>query len=319
MMNKSHSLAKAGLILCVTFLVLSSCHDAGKHPDDTPTTGSITIAADETFKPVLEAEIQVFQAIYPYAHIRAVYKTETEALNDLFHDSVRLIIATRPLSSKENDAFNNRKLFPKSLKIATDAIALIVNKENPDTLLSTPVFREILQSKITRWKQVNPSSKLGDIRVVFDNKNSSTVRYMIDSICRGANISRQHAAVVTNEEVIGRVIADRNLIGVLGVSWISDIDDPKDLSFLHYIRVVELSHDSIPTIDNAYQPFQAYMSKEWYPLTRDVYVINSEPRTGLATGFTAFLASERGQRIILKAGILPATQPYRIIEVNDNF
>ena len=51
---------------------------------------------------------------------------------------------------------------------------------------------------------------------------------------------------------------------------------------------------------------------------RDVYVILTDPRSGLASGFSTFLASDRGQRIILRAGLMPATQNVRIVNVRDN-
>jgi phosphate transport system substrate-binding protein len=70
--------------------------------------------------------------------------------------------------------------------------------------------------------------------------------------------------------------------------------------------------------DNSYKPYQAYIYQGVYPLTRDVYAVNAEPRNGLATGFTAFLASDRGQRIILKSGIIPAIAPVRIVNVREN-
>ena len=65
-----------------------------------------------------------------------------------------------------------------------------------------------------------------------------------------------------------------------------------------------------------YQPYQAYMAQGKYPLLRDVVMISREARSGLASGFMAFVASDKGQRIVLKSGLVPATMPIRIIEVN---
>ncbi len=59
--------------------------------------------------------------------------------------------------------------------------------------------------------------------------------------------------------------------------------------------------------------------RKLYPLYREVYIISKEAYTGLGTGFTAFVASERGQRIVLKLGLVPATMPVRLVElINDN-
>jgi phosphate transport system substrate-binding protein len=302
-----------------SIFLLFSCNGNKSKYTDNPTSGKIKVSADETFKPILDAEIDVFQAIYKNATIEAAYMTETDALNDLIRDSVRLIIASRPLTKEEHAFFNGKKFFPKELKIAIDGIALITNKENPDTLMSVNTFRKILLGQINTWSQVNPKSKLKETSVIFDNLNSSTVRFMLDSVCDGGKISDKHAALQSNTDVINFVAKNKNAIGVIGVSWVSDKDDSTMLSFLKKVNVVALSSDSIATRANSYQPYQAYIAKGYYPFTRNIYVINSEPRVGLATGLASFLASERGQRIILKTGILPATQPYRIIEVKNDF
>jgi len=54
-------------------------------------------------------------------------------------------------------------------------------------------------------------------------------------------------------------------------------------------------------------------------LSRDIYIINAEPRNGLVTGFSSFVASDKGQRIILKSGILPAIAPTRVVSVRKFF
>jgi phosphate transport system substrate-binding protein len=297
---------------------LFSCGKKDKKHTDNPTSGEITIMADETLKPILDAEIAVFHALYTNAIINVKYTTETDALNQLFKDSVQLIFTSRPLNSEEKDFFHSKKLLPDELKIATDGIALITHRENKDTLLSMKNFRKLLLGQITKWKQINPSSKnTNDVRIVFDHRNSSTVRFILDSVLRGKEISTKNAAVETNLQVIKYVMENRDAIGAIGVSWISDSDDSVMRSFLKKVNVIALSIDSIATYENSYQPYQGYIFNGHYPLTRNIYYINSEPRLGLATGFSHFIASERGQRIILKSGILPATQPFRIIEVKE--
>ncbi len=65
-----------------------------------------------------------------------------------------------------------------------------------------------------------------------------------------------------------------------------------------------------------YQPYQAFIAQKQYPLLRDVIMISREARAGLASGFMAFIASDKGQRIVLTSGLVPATMPIRIVEVN---
>ncbi|MEG1643837.1 MAG: phosphate ABC transporter substrate-binding protein, partial [Bacteroidales bacterium] len=53
------------------------------------------------------------------------------------------------------------------------------------------------------------------------------------------------------------------------------------------------------------------------PLIRNIYMINTSPRMGLVRAFSAFTASHKGQQIILKSGMMPATQYVRIVSVKD--
>lgn len=53
-------------------------------------------------------------------------------------------------------------------------------------MLSLPNLTKILTGKITKWKELDPQSKLGDIQVVFDNANSSTVPLRDRFVCGGA-------------------------------------------------------------------------------------------------------------------------------------
>jgi phosphate transport system substrate-binding protein len=64
----------------------------------------------------------------------------------------------------------------------------------------------------------------------------------------------------------------------------------------------------------AYQPYQAYLAQEVYPLTRYVYTISTEPRSGLVTGFSSFVNGPVGQKIFLKSGLVPARNPIRIVK-----
>lgn len=169
------------LIGIVLLAVLSACRSKSKEgPTDTYSSGVIAIAADESFEPIIQEEIDVFESLYPLAGIVPRYTTEVEAINLLLKDSVRLAITTRTLTEEEMNSFHSRKFYPREMKLATDGLALIVNRANPDSLISVRNFRRILTGEVKEWKAVNPNSRLKDIQVVFDNKNSSTVRFAID-------------------------------------------------------------------------------------------------------------------------------------------
>jgi phosphate transport system substrate-binding protein len=300
-------------------LILFSCQSKIKDKfTDTYTEGVIPIAVDINFQPIIQEELDVFESIYPKAGIVPTYTNEGDAINFLLKDSVRLVIATRPLSDKEEAFLKSKKFSPHSYILATDGIALIVNNHNPDSLITVDQIRDIFTGQTTKWKDIFPKSKLGKIQVVFDNQNSSTIRYAIDSICSGQPLSSKLNAQKTNLEVIDFVSKTPNAIGIIGVNWLGNHKDTTNLSFKNDVRVMAVSSDSVATVENSYKPFQAYLFYGYYPLTRTVFVILNDPRSSLPSGLTKFLTSDRGQRIILKSGLVPATQPVRIVHTKEN-
>lgn len=300
-------------------LMVLACNSKPKDGyTDTSSSGTVGVAVDESFRPIVQEEIDVFEALYPLAGIVPRYITEVDAINLLLKDSVRLAITTRRLTSAEMESFHSRKFYPREIKIATDGLALIVNRQNPDTLISVYDIRRILTGEVNSWKQLYPDSKLKDIQVVFDNKNSSTVRFAIDSVCAGKPLASTGLnAVKTNMQVIDYVASNPGAIGVIGVNWLGNRNDSTNLSFRDEIKVMSVSADRMPTPTNSFKPYQAYLFYGDYPLARPIYALLNDPRSGLSWGFASFITSDKGQKIILKSGLVPATQPVRIVHIKD--
>lgn len=297
---------------------LSACQSKPKDGlTDTSTSGVIAIAADESFRPIVQEEADVFEGLFPLAGIVPRYVTEVEAVNLLLKDSLRLAITSRRLTPEEMNSFNSRKFFPQEIKIATDGLALITHRGNPDTLITVNQLRSILTGRVLQWNDLYPASRLKHILPVFDNKNSSTVRFAVDSICKGASLSDRVKALKTNKEVIDYVSRTPEAIGIIGVNWLSDRNDSTGLTFSKEVRVMSVSAAAQDTPENSYKPYQAYLYYGDYPLTRSIYALLNDPRSALPWGFASFLASDRGQRIILKSGLVPATQPVRIVNIKD--
>lgn len=302
------------IILLCFVLWFASCgnRQMSKVQKDTPTSGFIKISADESLAPIVNAEIEVFLATYLEAHIQPIFKGETEVIKRLVADSVHSIIIARSLNKEEKEFFVQKNLIPKETKIAIDAIAFIVHKENPDSEFTPVQMQEIMSGKITKWKQINPKNPSDSIRIVFDNPNSSTARYVKEKFNNNKDLPKNCFAVNTNEEVMNYVEQHKNAIGVIGVNWISDIDDTQIQKFRKRFHVVGIISEKDKT---AYQPYQSYIADGNYPYTREVYFISKEPHRGLGTGLGAFIASHRGQKIIQKAGLVPATMPVRVVEI----
>jgi phosphate transport system substrate-binding protein len=304
-------------VLSIFILSLVSCKKETKDKwDDTLSSGFIRIACDESFKTLMDAEIRVFEAHYPQATIIPIYTSETEAVRLLTEDSVRFALVTRDLNPKEQASLKGRLMDAKKHLIAFDGIALITSKQNKDSVIGLPTLKKILASEITEWSQINPKSPLGTIRILFDNKESGILRYTVDSISRGKILSSNLYALKNHSEVIEKVIQMPNTLGMIGINSLSDA--PVDSR--NKIRLIRISKEEPAAVDNSYLPYAGDIRDENYPLWRPVYVLLSDPKSGLSSGLSVFLANEIGQKILLKSGLLPISDPQNLsVNIKDEY
>lgn len=304
------------MVLCVlcTLVVHFSCSEKKNEPTDTPTSGEVNIVVDESFQQLFDNQIYTFESIYPNAKVHAKFLPENEAIIRLINDSCKVVVMCRDLTDKERKQFESRNIFPISTKIAEDAIAFVVNNENPDTVLTVEKIRSILLGNDSVWTQINKRTQLKNITIVFDNKGSANTGYMKDTLLGGKDFSKNAFAVTSNPEVIEYVSKNKNAIGVLSVNWISDRDDSLTSGILKKIKVIAIAKDSL---SKAVKPYQAYIKTRDYPFTRNVYMINRQTRAGLGMGFVAFVAGDKGQLMILKSGLIPAIAPVRLVEIKN--
>ncbi|MES2779459.1 MAG: substrate-binding domain-containing protein [Bacteroidota bacterium] len=286
---------------------------------DTATSGTITIAADESLRPIVEAEIEVFESIYPAAHFNVIYTNEYDAMQLLVKDSARIAITSRELLPEEKAVLVKATITPRYAPFCKDAIAIIMNKASKDTILNMEQVKAILDGSYSTWKDINAKNSASPLQVVFDSPKSGAVRHLKDSVLKGKELAKHCFAVNDNKAVIDYVEKNKNSIGIIGVSWISDRDDSTSNNFMNRIQVVDLVPAHPETAEApAMKPFQAYVALKQYPLWRTVQITLREPRVGLGTGFASFVASDSGQRIVLKSGLVPATAPVRIIQLKNN-
>ncbi|MGC1244380.1 MAG: substrate-binding domain-containing protein [Chryseosolibacter sp.] len=306
------SILKLSAGLFAVLLLITGCKDRDKSGRvlDTPTAGFIKIAIDESLRPLMEAELSTFEALYTRADIEAFYYPEAEAIDALMMDSVRLAVVTRRFTAEEKAYFKNIQITPTELDVALSAVALITHRDNPDTLINMDQLRDLLQGKISQWSQLGSKNKAG-IEIVFDNPNSGLIRHLRDSVAKVEKLPANTFAVENNGAVVDYVSQNENALGLIGLEWISDKDDSTSNSFMKRIRVMSVAGDS-----THFKPYQAYLALKYYPLARKVTILSREARSGLGSGFMAFVASERGQRIVLKAGLVPVTMPLRVVEIN---
>jgi phosphate transport system substrate-binding protein len=273
--------------------------------------------ADESFFPILDEELEVFNALHAERELKPIYTNEEEAIAKLMKNEVWLAFSTRQLSPREVQNLKDRQFMPRIIPIAYDGLAVIVNNANTDTCITVKDFARILKGEVTNWNEIYPKSRLGEIDVVFDNPKSSTVSWCVDSILDGRPInSKNIGAVLKSSEVVDWVENHKNAIGIIGSNWLNDRHDTTNVTFKKNITVMKVSRLDSATVQNSWRPYQYYLYNGNYPLIRTIYAILNEPRSGVPSGFAHFCRLPKGQMIFFRAGLLPIQANMNVREVN---
>lgn len=287
------------------------------------------LACDASFENVMQQEIDVFEFINPKMNILPMYIDEAACVDSLLKGRAAMAVISRELRQSELTMLRNAGRQPHTTRIAVDAIALIVNKDNPLNEITVGELRDVLDGKFRTWRDIQPS-KLDSIRVVFDQPGSSTVRYMRDSLMDGRPFGTTVYAQGDNKQVFDAVKNNRNALGVIGVSWIAtdmsgeaksaqeraatlDNEDVTDMGFNSDIKVVRVRRDD--SLDS-FQPYQAYILDGSYPLFRSMYMVNTGYQGTAAHSFYVFVTGWRGQKVIMSTGVLPSTVRPRVVSLN---
>ncbi|MXV17529.1 substrate-binding domain-containing protein [Hufsiella ginkgonis] len=270
------------------------------------TQGSAKIVVDESLAPIVDDQWQVFHNSYPEAKIEMVYLPETSALNLLLTDSMKIAILSDTLTLEQKKHFQNKQQSVLVNKFAIDGVSLVTHRTSADTLITVQEIIDIMRGKSLKGRDL-----------VFDNANSSTVRYL-KQLSEVQNLPAAGVyALKSNPEVIRYVQDHPGAVGVVGMNWMEQPDSAMApvVEQLKYMGVKNLPGK--PGSDAFYKPNQTTLATGVYPLMRSLWLINCSG--GLGTGFAAFIAGERGQRIVLRSGLMPNKLPPREIILKKGF
>ena len=294
------------MILAFISLVSLSCKNSSSQKS-TFTKGQIKIVVDETFAPIVDDQAIVFENAYPESKLNMVYKPENELLRLFLTDSIRVAIISRELSTQESNFYKNKNIKLRINRFALDGISLVNHNSSPDSNVNVSDIISIMQGKKGKIKSL-----------VFDNPNSSTVRYFKE-LADISDLPKEGVyALKSNPDVLRYVNDNPGAIGVIGINWIRQPD--KELEpVVKNLRIIGVKNlEGKIGSDGYYTPNQNDLALGLYPLTRSLYIINAEGRPGLGTGFATFIAGERGQRIVLKSGLLPDSIPSRQVIIKED-
>ena len=223
----------------------------------------------------------------------------------LLVDSIDLIMTTRMLTPEETNYLSKRQSEPRHFPYATSAIAFISNKPAGDTVYTYEKLKSILGD--------STSGKI----FVIENVKSGISQEVLQLINK-PDLPGHFYALASKKEVFEYIKAHENAIGIIDYVAIGDSDSAFTREVLAEVNLLALSRPQDSIQYGFLKPYQYNLQDRKYPLTRELYVINNTGKSDVGIGFASFICGEIGQKIVLKAGLLPTYQTERNLEFKNS-
>lgn len=279
------------LLLPVIFLIsllIAACSE----PLETPTKGKLTVYTDESILPLVLKEKEAFTSRYPQTTIDVFPINASDGIAKLLNDEAEIFISSRNFNYDEQNDINKHHKSIKTYDFCYGGIAVITSRSGKLKEISLDELKNLLKGISKKYKVFMPEKKSGIYEFIKDD-------YLDKQDPAGASLLPGDA------EIKAAVNKYPQSIGLTGFNLIKDTSD------LRIIPVGLLNYETKKII--FYEPHPAHFINGNYPLTRDIYIFLNENEFGVATGFTSFLTSTEGQKIVLSENLAPATVPVKIV------
>jgi len=281
------------------------------------TTGELTVGVDEGISPVVQEEASEFMRLNNEAKVTLNIKTTKEVIADLNNGTYKSVVVGRDLTKEEADIFAANKIELKKSAFALDGIGVIVNPKNPLTKLNFNELKRIFTGEQNEWKELDGDNKdvySGKIKVFIARKNASVHDIFKSKVLAGAEFGANDVICSTSSQMMREIKENENAIGFISMAWITVSNDTLDES-VKPLKIASVDPNT-GAIGNYVGLHQGYIANKTYPLVTEAFIFSTDFSMNLSVGFSSFMSSYDGQRIVLKSGLVPVTQPVKIIQLN---
>ena len=290
------------ILLAITILMLvflTSCS-----PDSSATESASGSSAtyienkgSDTIVNLALAWAEKYQAEHPEVRISVTGGGSGTGIASLINGTVDIANASRKIKDEEVAEAKANGIDPVEHIIARDAIAVIVNPENPVSQLTLKQISDIYSGKISNWSEVGGEDR--PIVRLSRETNSGTHVYFLETVLRLGSkedktlFSMDTLLLPSSEGIIAEVRQNPNAIGYDGLGYV-----PKDLKMIAIAEEAGGAYvlPSIPTVND-----------KTYAIARDLYMYTDGKPTGIVKEYLDWILSEEAQQIVADLGFVPVT------------
>ncbi len=280
------------------------------------TIGETSIEVDESISPVVKKEAAEFMRLNEESKINIAAKTSNEVMADLLNGDIKTIVVSREFNSSENEHISKFNIEVKKHEFALDAIGVIVNPSNPVRKLNYNELRRIFSGQQEKWEDLDGDNKnlfKGKIKVFIARKNAAIHDIFKDKVLAGSEYGKYSVPCSTSTQMLEEIRGNELAVGFITMSWVTKFADTLD-TLVKPLKIAEV--DSAGRIGDYVGLHQAYIANGSYPLVIRIYILSRDFGMNVTVGLISFMLAYDGQKIVLNSGLVPVTQPVRIIELN---
>jgi len=275
-------------------------------------SGNLSSVGSDTLANMMTFWAEEFKRQYPNINIQIQAAGSSTAPPALTEGTSQFGPMSRKMKSKEIEAFEKHYGYkPTEVRVAIDALAVFVNKDNPIKGLSIKQVDAIFSStqkcgyekNATRWADVGLTGSWSDKDIQLFGRNSVSGTYgyfKSKALCKGDyknSVNEQPGSA----SVVQSVASSLNSIGYSGIGY-----------KVAGVKAVALSKKGGPFVEATMS--NAVSGK--YPLSRFLYVyVNKHPNKPLSplqAEFIKLMLSQEGQGIVAKDGYIPL--PHAVVK-----
>jgi phosphate transport system substrate-binding protein len=318
-------ISKINLLLIFLVLLFNGCDF--KEIKSKATIGELSIEVDENIEPVLPFLKSEFERLNPEAKINFTAKPTKVAITDFLNKDTKLILVTNDLSEDDRNYLKQYKIDIQRQEVAIDAIGFIVNNDNPVTRVTSEDLSKIFTGEYTQWNQIKAQDeeqnasvlsmmkgKENNIKVFIQRPNSSTYSYVKDSVLMGKEYIKAAAICSTSTQMLEMIRENKNSIGITNLGWLSKGNQDSLDSTVKPLRISRIYSNGKQEDYTELQQGLVFTRK--YPYIRKIIAYTSILDIQLSTGWITFLRNKDGQKVFLERGLVPITQPVKVIQLD---
>jgi phosphate transport system substrate-binding protein len=286
-------------IVIVLLLFSVSCGPASSSAETASDSSATYIEnkGSDTIVNLALAWAERYQAEHPEIRISVTGGGSGTGLASLINGTVDIANASRKIKEEELAEAQGNGIEPVEHIIARDAIAVIVNPENPVRELTLKQISDIYSGKISNWSEVGGEDR--PIVRLSRETNSGTHVYFLETVLRLGNgedktlFSMDTLLLPSSEGIIAEVRQNPNAIGYDGLGYV-----PKDLKMIAIAKEEGGAYvlPSIPTVND-----------KTYPIARDLYMYTDGEPTGIVKDYLDWILGSEAQQIVAELGFVPAS------------